>query len=423
MQIKVHFKGEIDSFDSVACQAKMEQAARAVLQGRNLLITGPGGVGKSYMIGKLASRFDATLTAMTGMAAVLIGGKTLHSALGIGLGKDSAQTLARRCPKKIWLDLKLLIIDEVSMLSAELLDKIETVARLVRKNPAPFGGVRLILSGDFLQLPTIGGEFCFTARCWNELNLEHISLTKIKRQLDTEFQAVLNSARTGTLTPLQLDYLLRGGTSCGAAGIVPTRILCKNVDVDAINMSELQKLAANEVNVYKAEVNLETFPPAFRIQAYCNAAESLTLCVGAQVMLLVNRNQDRGLVNGSRGVVVAFDSQGLPTVRFACGAVETIDFHPWEVLEQKKLCGTIYAIPLKLAWAVTCHKVQGACLDSAVVNLNGVFEYGQAYVAISRVRSVECLVLKNASVAMFRAHPEALEFYKNLNTATVENGK
>ena len=386
----------------------------AVKHGVNVLMTGPGGVGKSFVISKIT---NATITAMTGAAAVLIGGRTLHSMLGIGLARDSSDILAKKVSKKVWNDIETLVIDEVSMLSAQLLDKIEHVARIVRRNDKPFGGIQIILSGDFLQLPTIEGNFCFNATCWEKLNLRYFVLTTIRRQVDVKFQTVLNAARVGSITDSDVEYLLSGGEDAKKTmdnGIVPTRILCKNIDVDVINEQELAKLPATETFTYEMEIEMKqefSFKPEF----FCPTPKRLTVSIGAQIMLLVNKYQDSGLVNGSRGVVVDFDKEyGTPIVKFANGVQMNIGFHAWEIVDKKKIYGYIHAIPLKLAWAVTCHKAQGLSIDSAIIDLNGVFEFGQAYVAVSRVRSHSALILKNAERRMFKAHPSALKFYEEL---------
>lgn len=400
--------------------AKFTQSQKEILDaissGSNIFMTGPGGVGKSFVITRIE---NATITAMTGAAAVLIGGKTLHSTLGIGIARESSDKLAKKVSRQTWTDLKLLVIDEVSMLSAELLDKIEHITRIVRKNDLPFGGIQLVLSGDFLQLPTIEGDFCFNAKCWNKLNFEYFVLSEIKRQVDVDFQRVLNSARVGKLTDLDINYLLNGGIDVKEnekKGIIPTRILCRNIDVDNINEQELAKLPTTETCTYEMEISLkkEYCNITIRPEFFCSAPKSITLAVGAQVMLIVNKNQDSGLINGSRGVVTRFDDRDVPVVKFTNGIEMSVDFHTWDIADRNKIYGNIHAIPLKLAWAITCHKSQGASIDSVYIDLSGVFEYGQAYVAISRVRSHSSLILKNATKEMFKAHPIALEFYNNI---------
>lgn len=391
-------------------------------QGSNVLMTGPGGVGKSYVIYTIKNQYPrCTLTAMTGSAAAVIGGRTLHSSLGIGLAKETVDLLLKKIKKskRAWIDLEFLIIDEISMLSAELLDKLEYIARHVRNCDKPFGGVQLLFSGDFLQLPTINGEFCFKAICWEKLNLIPFVLYENKRQSDLEFQQSLNNARIGNLTDIDLVYLTSGGVVAREnikKGIIPTQIMCKNIDVDSLNQKELQNL--NSIDHYTYEMDIVFKSKKFNIKPeyYCPAPKSITLTIGAQVMLLINKDQESQLVNGSRGVVIEFIDD-FPVVKFMNGLEVQINYHGFNITEDNEIYGCIYALPLKLAWAITCHKSQGITVDSAYVNLEGVFEYGQAYVAISRVKSHDSLILTNASLSKFKAHPCALNFYEKLITS------
>lgn len=393
-----------------------ETIIEAVDAGENVFMTGQGGVGKSHVIAVLKRTRECTVTALTGAAAVVIGGNTLHSALGIGIGRGTPNELARKSGKK-FCDIKLLIIDEISMMSAELLDKIECVARIARKSEEPFGGLQIVLSGDFLQLPPIDGDFCFEAECWSRLNMTPFHMTESRRQSDPEFQQVLSRARLGETTPDDIAYLQDGGQDAKEKlkqGIIPTKLFCRNVDVDATNNRELAKLPADETFTYEMEIELKK-DVQIKPELFCNAQKILTIAIGAQVMLIVNKDIESGLINGSRGVVTGIDQDtGTPIVKFMNGKEVTIDFHSWEISERNTLYGHIHAIPLKLAWAITCHKAQGSTIDSAYIDLNGTFEFGQAYVAISRVRSIDSLILKNASIHTFKAHDKALEFYRSL---------
>lgn len=437
-----------------------QSAISAIKKGRNVMITGPGGTGKTTIINHLFTIKDVLMdpvrylgvTAMTGAAAVLIGGTTLHSYLGIGLGKDSEDDLVKKINrreklKSRWCDTNILVVDEVSMLPADLFDKLNRIAKRVRKRSEPFGGMQLVFGGDFLQLPCIKGDFCFESKAWKECGFKIFHLTKIMRQADKQFQECLNRARFGEMTEEDFEYVTQGGPTSdlrSPAGkarkekiatmeIKPTRILCENVDVDEINQTKLEQLPAEEIHKYKykIEYNLDNYESRVHqfmfkdITKLCNAQPKLCLSVGAQVMLLVNKDVKQGLVNGSRGVVTRFieyktlNSKGeekiqyRPVVKFSNDEI-VIDRHGYEVKDGKYLIATIVQIPLKLAYAITVHKSQGMTLDSAIIDLKGVFEYGQAYVALSRVKDINNLFIKNVTKSTFKAHPKALDFYRQL---------
>lgn len=409
------------------------QIIQTINSGCNVFVTGPGGTGKSTIIKHLVDtnkQFDTIgVTAMTGAAAVLINGQTLHSYLGIGLGKDSVDSLVRKImsrPKtrKVWEETKILVIDEVSMLSAELLTKLNTVAKEIRTNDKPFGGIQLVFAGDFLQLPCIKGVFCFECDDWNECAFTTFHLTRILRQHDLRFQECLNNARFGKMTQEDLNYCVSQTNleEMKKMQIKPTKILCHNADVNEINKEKLDKLPKTEVKEYDADIEYNPhFYSPFKhkflfqdITKICNAQPNLALAIGAQVMLLTNIDTKNGLVNGSRGVITKFTDDELPVVLFRNGRELTIDYHKYEIKDGNFLIAIIHQIPLKLAYAITVHKSQGMTLDCAVINLKGVFEYGQAYVALSRVKDITSLFLMNAVVSSFKAHPKAVNFYNEI---------
>jgi len=409
---------------------EQQEIYKYIRNGHNILITGPGGTGKTTLIKyivKTSNDLNNTfigVTATTGTAAVLINGRTLHSYLSIGLGKESQEELLKKVKRDNWLRMTMLIIDEISMLSATLFNKLNYLGKNIRNSDKPFGGIQLVLCGDFLQLPVIDGEFCFLSASWKEeCNIKIFELTKILRQPDEMFQKCLNSARFGELTEEELTYIINGYVK-SEDGIKPTKILCCNDDVSIINNYELMKTNSEIVeyemdisynrSVYNPDIHKNLFK---NIGILCNASPTLELAVGAQVLHLVNI-PDTNIVNGSRGVVIAFQDDN-PVVRFKNGEVLTISYHGYEVTEytasKKRLIATIYQIPLKLAYAITVHKSQGMTIDSAIIDLRRVFEYGQAYVALSRVKDVKHLQLLNATVGSFKANPKALAFYANVS--------
>jgi len=409
-----------------------DKAFTLMRNGKSIFLTGPGGVGKTKTLQMFMKIYkyhkNMGVTSTTGVSALLFGGSTLHSFTGIGLGTGSVESIVAKIYKKKyllkrWRELELLIIDEVSMLSPVLFDKLEHIARIVRGSKLPFGGVQLILSGDFCQLPVINSEdFCFESKTWDKCLDETIYLTKIIRQSDPIFQKCLNEVRLGILST-QTKKILKsriGVEIVNEFGIKPTKLYSTNRDVSYINNQELDKLAENGAEFREYEMNLQIYPGSGNIQYMkekyrknCMAEDVLQLCVGAQVMLLHNLDIESGLVNGSRGIVTEF-IEDFPKVKFLNGKEILIADHIWEWEESDKKLGRIIQIPLKVAFAITIHKIQGSSLDCVEMDLGNIFEFGQAYVALSRVRNLEGLSIIDIDYDKIAAHPKALKYYKEL---------
>ena len=431
---------------------EQQEAYEAIRQGKSIFITGPGGTGKSYLLKHIYETIPevtgkhVAITAMTGCAALLIGrfAKTLHSWAGIGLGRDPAKALAQKIKKSgeisrknkawyRWLNTDILIIDEVSMLTPELLEKLDVIARLLRKNDTPMGGLQIVFVGDFYQLPPVNKEtdkpteFVFESPLWKEIVQQTIPLTQIIRQDDPIFQKILLEVREGKVTPETLQILEnRKDNSWRNLEIRPSLLYARRAIVDNINNLNLKALTG-ERRIYKAET---VFVPIARTRGLTDSSPEvkiatekmdrdgvympeLTLAVGAQVMLLTNLNHDAGLVNGSRGVLRHFDGDGLPVVQFQSGILIPVGYSTWESEEIEGLSRK--QIPLRLAYAITIHKAQGATLDSALIDIGtNTFEYGQAYVALSRVKNLQSLYVWDVEPTAFKAHPKVVKFYKEL---------
>ena len=434
-----------------------------IIQGKSIFLTGPGGTGKSFLIKEVFNALPQTgrepsLTAMTGCAALLLHSKakTLHSWSGIGLGTDAVPILVGKIKKSRravlrWLKTDTLVIDEVSMMTPDLFEKLEEIARTIRRDQRPFGGLQIIMVGDFYQLPPISkGEetdFVFESPLWAKLGLITHDLTEIVRQKDEAFQTILNQARCGQLTKESLKILKRRmNLDYKSMEIQPSMLFTRRAEVDTINMNHLRKLTGDR----KTYLATTIFNPLTQTQGLTKdspeviqAVQSLdkvaayspelTLAVGAQVMLLTNMNPGAGLVNGSRGVVIGFDRPCIlgpgearppskeevtvlqksvdmvfPVVRFKSG-IQIIQHHDWDTdmpgIKRQQL-------PLKLAYAITIHKAQGATLDCALIDVGGrTFEFGQAYTALSRLKDMESLFIHDISLDAFRAHPKVVEFY------------
>lgn len=419
---------------------EQKKAFNAIKEGKSVFITGPGGTGKSYLLKMIydlipqLTNKSVAVTAMTGCAALLLGShaRTLHSWTGIGLGKEPSRLLAaivRRSKKAIkrWQETDILVIDEVSMLTPELLEKLNTIAQILRKNSKTMGGLQIVFVGDFYQLPPVFKElecsFAFESPSWNSLINDTIYLTKIHRQEDPIFQKILSEARKGSLSEESLSILKsRMNLKWKKLKIRPTLLFTRRNEVDHVNDINIKLLLADETidrEMYLAspkDLSLLKADDRHLIEKMDKDSQyttQLTLAVGAQVMLLINKDFELGHMNGSRGVVTGFTETRLPVVQFKNGDPIIIEKHTWESNEKPGLIRK--QIPLRLAYAITIHKAQGASLDSALIDIGkSTFEAGQAYVALSRVKSLEGLYIWDIDPSAFRTHPKVELFYKNL---------
>jgi ATP-dependent DNA helicase PIF1 len=439
----------MDLYDNLTDE--QQKAFDAVEAGKSIFLTGPGGTGKSYLLKALYELIPyrkgkhVTITALTGCAALLLGrhAKTVHSWAGVGLAKEPANVLAstiKRSRKTLcrWLGTDVLVIDEVSMMTPEFLEKLNDIAKRVRNNTAPMGGMQIVFVGDFYQLPPVLKDktedipFVFESNIWKEIVQDTVFLKRIIRQADPAFHKILGEARTGELSTESLAVLekIKNTKKWQDLEIRPTLLYAKRAIVDRVNESNLKSLEGNNVTFHaktvtgtesKQEEVSNTSPEVKsaleKMDKDSSYMSELRLKKGAQVMLLINLNHDKGLVNGARGVLIGFqgnDEICLPIVKFNSGIIETIQAHTWwcqdlEGFGRKQ-------IPLKLAYAVTIHKSQGTTLDSALIDIGtSTFEYGQAYVALSRVKDLQSLYVWDVEPTAFRAHPKVLKFYKQIS--------
>lgn len=405
------------------CKLTEEQTAvlSAALGGQNLFFTGSAGTGKSFLLKRIIAALppDVTMaTASTGVAACHIGGVTLHQFAGIGMGTGSLEKCyelaSRSASASIWRRTKHLIIDEISMVDGTFFDKIEAVARRIRRNDKPFGGIQLILCGDFLQLPPVtkGDDklrFCFQSKAWQDCVKHTFELEKVHRQNDPAFISILNSIRIGRVTDEIVKTL--GATSSQQIekdGILATRLCSHIKDANIINESKLEQLEgetktfmAEDSDVYMTKTLDQQLP----------VPNKLDLKIGAQVMLLKNIHIADGLVNGARGIVVKF-AEDAPIVRFKSGQMYKAKVEKWTI---KTAAGAVLSrkqIPLKLAWAFSIHKSQGLTLDCVEMSLGRVFDAGQAYVALSRAQNLNALRVLDFNANQVWANPVVLEFYR-----------
>eukprot|EP00118_Oscarella_pearsei_P010826 m.68656 g.68656 ORF g.68656 m.68656 type:complete len:613 (+) comp35539_c0_seq2:22-1860(+) len=413
-----------------------------VRQGKNVFFTGSAGTGKSlvlkHVIGLLPPE-STFVCGSTGIAACHVGGTTLHNFAGIGLGEGSLShciaKASRRASYERWWQCKHLVIDEISMIDANYFDKLEGIGRAVKKSAKPFGGIQLILCGDFLQLPPVSREgqekFCFQviqnlcikfivalvvlciqAECWEECIDITLVLKQVHRQTDVKFIKILQRLRIGRCPDVIVD-LMR--STCDNKiehdGIKATRLSTHNESVELINNTELTKLPG-ESRTFIA-VDSEVFPT----DKDCAIKSKLELKPGAQVMLTKNLDVSRGLVNGARGVVVEFSAKqrNAPVVKFASGQTIVIKPEKWTFGMKSGVPVTRRQLPLKLAWALSIHKSQGMTLDCVEVSLSRAFACGQAYVALSRAKSLDGLRVIDFDKSCVQADRTVLQYYEELN--------
>lgn len=410
--------------------------ARLFWAGHNLLLTGSAGTGKSYLTKALFAflrdrRVNVGVTATTGIAAFGIGGQTIHSFCGIGLADEPASNLIAKVfkhgkAKARIRAIDVLFIDEVSMAKGDLLNKVNAVFKAIRHSSAPFGGVQVVFTGDWLQLaPVFKGdetqELAFQSAAWQEAAVRTVLLNEQMRQReDSTLLRVLNDLRVGSTASLHLldDRI---GAAFPADGIEAVRVFCRNVDVDRYNAERLAALPG-QAKVYRArDTGDARYTDAFNRN--CPAPEVLELKVGAQVLLLVNMDvETRGLCNGSVGVIKSFGPDGVH-VMFKNG-LALVELNDWSIKEQEvaldgkiilKTVATRRQMPLKVCYAITTHRCQGMTLDRAVVDMSDAFGDGMVYCALSRVRDMGSLsIAAPIPRGAVKANRQCIQFYRDL---------
>ena len=443
------------------------------IEGHNIFITGPGGSGKSALIRiinehSVRTQKEIHVCALTGCAAVLLNANatTIHSWAGIGIGNGTVEQLilkikANKYSKKMWKQTEVLVVDEVSMLSLKLFDALNQIGKAIRGNNRPFGGIQLIFSGDFYQLPPVGNKedinttrFCFESDDWNSIFHRdcQIQLIKIFRQKEASYTSLLNQVREGKIKRKSYELLLSrtggkppvnppkvkddvGVPSVGdpfrtGAPAVVTKLFPTKNKVDTINKTEMSALTGEE-REYKMKLKTEPDKKGkyteneiqYEVEYLANnliCEKSIKMKVGAQVMCVVNIQPEKGagtgleVCNGSQGIITSFcPNSGCPRVKYNNGHEMVMTRHFWS---SEKIPGIgVLQVPLILAWALTIHKSQGATLDAAEIDVgSGIFECGQTYVALSRVKSLEGLFLSSFDITKIRIIKTVKDYYDAL---------
>lgn len=387
--------------------------------GANVFLTGEPGAGKTYTIREYVKYLrvhgiEPSITASSGIAATHIHGQTIHSWSGIGIKKTlndydlDAMSTKEYLVKKI-SRAKVLIIDEISMLSSGTLEMVNKVCKAIRNDSSPFGGLQVVLVGDFFQLPPISSfdsdsRFAYESSAWKELSLITCYITEQHRQEDADLLSILSAIRGSNVEEVHFEKLQSRIITKENSPENLTRLFTKNVSVDTLNQEALSKITGLEY-----EYEMQSQGKASMVESLkkgCLSPELLILKKDSVVMCTKN-NMNAGFVNGTLGTVIDFEKYtNFPIIQTKDGRKLKIEPMEWTIEEDGKVRARISQIPLRLAWAITVHKSQGISLDSAVMDLSDVFEYGQGYVALSRVRTLSGIYLFGLNQKSLQVHPE-----------------
>ena len=456
---------------------QQSQALSILKTGANVFLTGEPGSGKTHTINEYIAylrerEIEHAITASTGVAATHIGGRTIHSWSGIGIASrldsyaidkivSSEYVVKRVSPAKV------LIIDEVSMLASETLSMVDLILRGIKRNSQPFGGLQVILVGDFFQLPPITRKevesdksstfqnipqlatrinsltqssrrvqysdrkvldkqteiwqakqsiFAYNCPAWNKLNPLVCYLTEQYRQNDEEFLNILNAIRANSFADKHRQSISKRKIKYEKAPADVPKLFSHNLDVDRVNDEMLARLAGQPKTFFMSARGSKLLIES--LKKGCLSPEKLLLKKGAVVMFTKN-NLQLGFVNGTLGIVEGFNFlNGNPIIRTRRGQKIEVEPLEWSIQDNDKILATIKQMPLRLAWAITVHKSQGMSMDEAVIDLSRVFEYGQGYVALSRVRKLSGIHLLGYNERAFQVHPEILEKDKEFHDAS-----
>ena len=409
--------------------------------GENVFLTGFAGTGKSYILGKLKEKFKKklTITSTTGLAAVNVKGQTLHSWAGVGLCKNPVYKTVEKIRTRMTqmrqiLNCKILAVDEISMLNIEAFEYINEVLKEIKESSEPFGGIQVIFIGDFFQLPpvekenTVQKRFCFDSPVWEDLNLKNVVLKKNYRQSEEDFINALADMRTNSLTPQDIELFNSRSAEGDTYQTDMLHIFSTNEEANQYNLAKFNmieepaRVFMAQDGVYRG--NKLVYDNFNQSESYileifsknCRAEKDIVLKLGARVMLLINMDFNKGLINGSCGSIQKFNENGI-VIKFDNGIEATIPKHKFEYYYNDRVVAERMQYPLKLAYGITIHKSQGMTLDKLVVDCSRIFERGQAYVAMSRVKTLDGLFIKSFTPQKVMVDEHVAKFYENLMEA------
>jgi len=435
------------------------RALQLIKNKKNVFLTGGGGTGKSKVLEIFIEEYkkeypedwrnNLAITSTTGSSALLIKGTTIHSFSGIGVSREEEYALVQRLSKnryliKKWKALKILIIDEISMLTPRTFRLLYKLGQSIRKNASPFGGIQLILSGDFCQLAPIleqhilhhEMEFCFETPEWDASDIYVAHFKTIHRQNDKDFIETLQKIRMGIsdqdTTSLLMERFRKDLNN--PFGVEPVQLFPTREKANEINQKYYHKLRImnQENRRYSLKINIDTRDvdnPMVneinqqeierKVRSQLPIDENIELCIGCQVILVINLSIEEGLVNGSKGKIEGFNENGEPIVIFSNGCIKNIAIYTWEINDGMYIVKAM-GIPLILGYGCTIHRSQGMTLPLAVIDIGknvftGSGGYGQIYVALSRVKSLDGLNILNFDPTRIRCHPKVVEYYQTID--------
>jgi ATP-dependent DNA helicase PIF1 len=400
---------------------EQNHALKCVMDGHSILLTGSAGTGKSYTIKYVIEYLNNAnkkyaITASTGTAAVIIGGQTLHSFLGLGLGTGSVKEILNNILKnkkkyESILNLDVLIIDEISMIDKELFEKISIILSIIKSNDIYFGNIQLILVGDFCQLAPVKGKYCFLADIWNKMNIKIVLLEKlIRHNEDLLFQQMLKIVRKGKCTDNIIKVLNKLKDTEFDNGIIPTKLYPINVNVDKINNIEIEKLKA-EGNISKTYTAITSCDKEKECEKF-----TIELTLNAQIIIIRNINVEESLVNGTRGIIKHLGADFV-VINDVNGNIHNIKYFT-DTYNNSVSSKNSYIIhmPIRICYALSIHKSQGMTIDALELDLgSNIFTCGQSYTALSRAKKLSSIKIIDIDKNSFRTNIDVKNFYKNCN--------